>query len=415
MQFGLVGEKLSHSFSPEIHKKLGGYKYELCEVPRDRIDDFFRAREFLGLNVTIPYKETVIPHLDEISEAAREIGAVNTVVIRDGRLFGDNTDWIGMRDTLLRAGIGIKDKKVLICGSGGTSKTARYVAKTLGASEIFCLSRSEREGFITYEEACKAHLDADIIINTTPSGMFPNVSEAPIDISHFERLSGVFDAVFNPLKTNLVLEAQKRNIKAAGGLFMLVSQAAAASEIFTGSAVQSSLTEEIYSELKNKKENIVLTGMPSSGKTTVGKALSELLGRSFVDSDVLIKEKAGMEIPVIFEKYGEKYFRDLESAVIEELSSKQSLVIATGGGAVLREENVRALSRNGRLFFLDRSLEKLVSTDDRPLSKDREALEKRYNERMPVYRRTADVTVDGNGTVSETARLVAEAFKGEGK
>ncbi len=413
MQFGLVGEKLSHSFSPEIHKKLGNYKYELCEVARDRIDDFFREKGFSGLNVTIPYKETVIPHLDEISEAAREIGAVNTVAVRNGRLFGDNTDWIGMRDTLLRSQIEISGKKVLICGSGGTSKTARYVAKKLGASEIFCLSRADREGFITYEEAYSRHGDADVIINTTPSGMYPNIDGCPIDISRFEKLSGVFDAVFNPLRTNLVLEAKKRNIKAAGGLFMLVSQAAAASEIFTGVPVQSSLTEEIYNDLKNKKENIVLTGMPSSGKTSVGKAVSELFDRDFVDTDVSIVEKAGMEIPEIFEKYGEGYFRELESAVIEELSSRQSLVIATGGGAVLKNQNVHALCRNGRIFFLDRSLERLIATDDRPLSKDRAALEKRYNERMPVYKGVADVTVNGNGTVTETARLVEAAFKGE--
>lgn len=413
MQFGLVGEKLSHSFSPEIHKKLGDYKYELCEVPKDKIDDFFRAREFSGLNVTIPYKETVIPHLDQISDAAKGIGAVNTVVMRGGKLFGDNTDWIGMRDTLLRAGIEIGGKKVLICGSGGTSKTAYYVAKILGASEIICLSRSERKGFITYEEAYSFHSDAGVIINTTPSGMYPNVNECPIDISRFEKLSGVFDAVFNPLRTNLVLEAKKRNIKAAGGLFMLVSQAAAASEIFTDTPVQPSLTERIYNELKCKKENIVLVGMPSSGKTSVGKAVSELLGREFIDTDVLITEKAGMQIPEIFEKYGEKYFRELERDVIEELSPRQSLVIATGGGAVLKEENVHALLRNGRIFFLDRSLKKLTVTDDRPLSKDRESLEKRYNERMPVYKSVSDVTVDGNGTVMETARLVTELFKGD--
>ncbi len=401
--YGLVGEKLGHSFSPEIHGALGDYGYSLIEVPKNEIDSFFEKRDFSGINVTIPYKETVIPHLDEISDAAREIGAVNTVVNRGGKLWGYNTDCIGMREAIIRFGIEIKNKKVLVLGSGGTSKTAGYVAKTMGASEILFVSRREREGYITYEDALKDHGDAEVIINTTPSGMYPDVSGCPIDIERFEKLSGVFDAVFNPLRTNLVLKALAKNIPAAGGLYMLVSQAVHASMLFTGNDIPSEKTEEIYLKLKKQKENVVLVGMPSSGKTSVGTLIAEKLSREFLDTDVHVSETENMDIPSIFEKFGEEYFRDVESRSVEKLSSLSGVVIATGGGAVLRQKNVNALRRNGRIYFLDRSLSKLISTDDRPLSKDRESLERRYNERIDVYRAVADVRVDGDGSVSETA------------
>jgi len=411
IEYGLVGEKLGHSFSPEIHARLGDYKYELIEVPRDDIDEFFYEKQFAGLNVTIPYKETVIGHLDGIDEAAMAIGAVNTVVVRDGFLFGYNTDFLGMRDAMLRVGIDAKDKKVLILGSGGTSKTAKYVAGAMGASSVFCVSRKARERYITYEDAVRDHSDADIIINTTPSGMYPDVDGCPIDISAFENLSGVFDAVFNPLRTNLVLTAESRNIPAAGGLYMLVSQAAHASEIFTEKEVPAETIEEIYKKLKEEKENIVLSGMPSSGKTSVGKLLAEKLEREFFDTDALICEMEGMEIPEIFERFGETYFRDAESRAVKVLSEKTGAVIATGGGAILRAENVNALKRSGRIYFLDRPLSKLITTDDRPLSSDRKSLETRYAERIDIYRSTADVIIDGDGTVEETAEKVLEELR----
>lgn len=410
IKYGLVGERLSHSFSPEIHKALGGYEYGLIEISKEEVASFFKKREFSAVNVTIPYKETVIPLLDEISEAAREIGAVNTVINKDGRLFGYNTDCIGMMNAIFRVGIDIKDKKVLICGSGGTSKTALYVAKILGASEVYRLSRTERDGCITYEAAYNDHADAGIIINTTPLGMYPDLTGCPLDISRFEKLSGVFDAVFNPLRTNLVLSARERKIPADGGLFMLVSQAAKASELFLGCEIPSEKTEKVYRELFEKKENIVLVGMPSSGKTTVGNLISEATGRRSAGTDEVIRENEGTEIPEIFERYGEAYFRDCESRAVSEFSKIRGAVIATGGGAVLRDENVNNLRKNGRIYFIDRSLEKLICTSDRPLSKDREQLERLYRERIDIYRAVCDVIIDGDGTAEEVANTILKDF-----
>ena len=410
IEYGLVGERLGHSYSPEIHSMIADYKYELIEVPPSGIDAFFDERGFMGLNVTIPYKETVIPHLDEIDDAAREIGAVNTIVNRGGKLTGYNTDWIGMQMAMLRAGVLPSGKKVLICGTGGTSKTAAYVARQLGAKSAVFLSRSKKEGCSTYEEAASLHRDAGIIINATPCGMYPDDASSPIDISAFPELSGVFDAVFNPLKTNLVLDAAARGIPAAGGLFMLVAQAIAASEKFTGRVCSKGLHEKVYGDVLKNRENIVLTGMPSSGKSTVGAAIAKSLGRELVDTDALIFEAEGRSIPEIFASDGEDYFRDAESLAINKASQKQGVVIATGGGAVLRAQNVRALRRNGRIYFLDRSLEKLVATSDRPLSSDKGALEARYRERIDIYRCVCDAAIDSDGTVEEAAKSILEEF-----
>lgn len=417
MEYGLVGEKLGHSFSPEIHAGLADYKYELCEVPKDKIDEFFEKREFSGLNVTIPYKETVIPHLNFISDEAREIGAVNTVVNRDGKLYGYNTDFYGMKALAEKNGISMEGRKVLVAGNGGTSKTALYTAKACGAREVYRLSRRPAEGCITYEEALKNHTDAEIIINTTPAGMYPRLDgddSIALEPEKFPRLEGVIDAVFNPLRTNLVARAEKMGVRAVGGLYMLVAQAAYASEIFTGRKVDPALTDEIFTSLERAKENIVLSGMPACGKSCIGKKISRSLDREFFDTDEYIVKKAGKTIPEIFQEDGEAAFRDIESEVIKELSAKGGVVIATGGGAVLREENMLSLKRNGRIFFIDRSLEKLIVTDDRPLSSNRESLEKRYRERIDIYRSTADVTVDGDGEVYEVAGMIKkEFFKGK--
>ena len=412
IEFGLVGERLGHSFSPEIHSAFANYKYELIEISKDKIDLFFDAKEFKGLNVTIPYKETVIPHLDVIDDAAREIGAVNTVVVRSGKLYGYNTDYIGMRDAILRAGIEFANKKVLICGSGGTSKTAEYTARILGAKEIYRLSRKKTDGCITYDEVYSLHGNTDIIINATPVGMYPNEDGIPIDISKFKHLSGVFDAIFNPLCTRLVVEARRRGIKSSGGLYMLVAQAAAASEYFTGKAIDRQDVDRVYSSLLKSKLNIVLTGMPSSGKSTVGKALATALGKKFVDLDEMIVEKEGMPIPEIFEKFGEGYFRQSEMSTVKEAASLRGAVIATGGGAVKASENVDALMRNGRIYFLDRSLDKLISTPDRPLSSDRASLEARYLERIDIYNSACDVKIDSDGSISEAVASILNDFEG---
>ena len=390
MDYGLIGEKLSHSFSKEIHEQIFDYKYGIKEIPKDEIDAFMKAKDFRGINVTIPYKQTVIPYLDEISDRARKIGAVNTVYNKDGHLYGDNTDFSGMVALIRRNGIELEGRKVLILGSGGTSKTAFAAAEDMGAREIYRVSRSAKDGAISYEDALKNHTDAEIIINTTPCGMFPNTDSVPVDIDLFPRLEGVVDAVYNPIRTKLVVSALNRGIRATGGLYMLVAQAVFAGEIFTQTAVREEKTEGVYKNMLRAKENIVLTGMPGCGKSTIGKLVARELGMSFVDSDARIVEKAGRSIPEIFESVGEQGFRDIEEQVIAELSLLQNTVIATGGGAVLRQENVDGLRRNGRIYFLDRDIEFLVTTKDRPLSSDREMLRQRYNERYDIYRSTAD-------------------------
>ena len=404
--FGLVGEKLGHSRSPEIHRALSGKEYELIEVSRDCIDAFFDKKDFIGINVTIPYKQTVIPHLDFIDPVASEIGAVNTVVNRCGKLYGYNTDHEGMSAAIVRAGIDLSGKKVLILGTGGTSKTAEFVAKRGGAKEIVKVSRSARDGAVTYADAYDLHADADVIINTTPCGMYPNEGESPIDISRFPSLSGVFDAVYNPIRTRLVLDAARRGIPCSGGLYMLVYQAVRSSEYFNGTVFPDGTAEDIFAKLLKKLENVVLIGMPSSGKTTVGRLVSRLLGKEFFDTDALIESSEGKRIPDIFKERGEGYFRDAETRAVLDISARQSCVIATGGGAVLREENVDALKQNGRLYFLDRPLETLEATPDRPLCADRDALGKRFRERYGVYRSVCDKIIDSSGDAEEAAREI---------
>ncbi|MBP3895701.1 MAG: shikimate dehydrogenase [Mogibacterium sp.] len=397
MKYGLIGEKLGHSFSKEIHGKLGRYEYELKELAADELEAFIKGRDFEGINVTIPYKEAVIPLLDDIDEAAGAIGAVNTIVNKNGRLTGYNTDAFGMMSMLQMLGVDAEGKCVLIAGSGGTSKTAAYVAGKLGASEIKRISRNPRGDAISYEEAYKRYGHADILINTTPVGMFPNTDACPLDLSAFSRAECVTDVVYNPLNTRLVQEARERGIAAEGGLYMLVAQAVRAAELFTGDPVESGTTDLIYSELMMEKINIALIGMPGSGKTSIGRILAEKLEREFTDSDEEIIKEAGMDIAEIFERYGEKYFRDLEAEVIKKISLTGSKIIATGGGAVLRKENVEALRLNSVIVLLNRSLEELEPTSDRPLSDDIDKLRRLYEARMPIYRETADIITDPEG------------------
>lgn len=406
MEYGLIGERLGHSYSKEIHGYLADYEYELCEVGREDIDVFFEARDFKAVNVTIPYKETVIPHLHYIDEGAKAIGAVNTVVNKGGLLYGYNTDFFGLSALIKRIGVPLSEKKVIILGTGGTSKTAAAVARALGASEVIRASRSSKEDAVSYEELYEKHLDADYVINTTPVGMFPNTDGSPLDISRFFKLSGVADAIYNPLRTELVTEAIARGIPAEGGLYMLVAQAVRAVEFFLNVTLSEDKILEIYNKIKGRKENIVLIGMPASGKSTVGHLLSDMSERELVDTDALIVNRAGMEITEIFSKFGEAYFRDLESEVISEVSRRSELIIATGGGAVLRQENVKELKKNGRLFFIDRPLEKLIPTDSRPLSSDRESITKRYNERYGIYTAVCDERIDADKSAREVAEEI---------
>ena len=409
-QYGCIGKKLTHSFSKEIHAKLADYEYKLIELGEEEITPFFEKKDFAAINVTIPYKQTVIPNLDSISPIAERIGAVNTIVNKNGRLYGYNTDYYGMKALIGRVGIDLANKKVLILGTGGTSKTARVVAADLGAAEVFTVSRRKTEEFITYEEAVTAHTDTQVIINTTPVGMYPNCEDKPIDISCFPVLEGVIDAVYNPLRTNLVLDAQQRGLKAEGGLYMLVMQAVAAVEHFLETSIKKETAERVFVDIYASKENIVLTGMPGSGKSTVGKLL-DLDGFDFVDTDKELEKRCGCSIRSMIEEKGEPYFRNLESEVIREVSSNSCRILSTGGGAILREENVRCLKRNGKLFFLNAQLSRLQATASRPLSDTTEKLKQLYLERMSIYQETADVVVPDMATPQEEATYIISKRK----
>ena len=406
MMYGLIGEHLGHSFSAPIHEQISGEAYELREIAREDLDAFMRRKDFRAINVTIPYKQAVMPYLDEISETAREIGAVNTIVNRDGRLTGYNTDAEGLSCLLRRVCPEMKGRKTLVLGTGGTSRTAAYTARQLGAGPVLRVSRTAREDALTYEEAARDHRDAEIIINTTPAGMFPDTESMPLDPGLFPALKGVADAVYNPLRTRLVLAARARGIPAEGGLYMLTAQAVRAAELFRGTQYGGGLAERIWRRMTREKENIVLIGMPGSGKSALSRLLGEAFSRPVADTDAMIAEKAGTEIREIFRQHGEAYFRDLESAVIREAAARTGQIIATGGGAVLRPENVEALRRNGRLIWLDRPPEELTPTDDRPLADSREKIDGLYRTRRPIYEAVADERVPVAGSPEETARVI---------
>ena len=413
MKYGLIGEKLGHSFSKPIHEKIADYTYEIKEIAREELDAFMKAKDFLSINVTIPYKSAVIPYLDYIDEIAEKIGAVNTIVNRDGKLYGYNTDFSGMKMLIEKSGFDYEGRKVLVLGTGGTSKTAVAVAESLGAETVICVGRKNgiSENYTDYENVYTLHSDADYIINTTPLGMYPDCDSYALDISKFNCLNGVTDAVYNPLKTRLCQNAEKEGIKSETGLYMLVAQAVLAVEKFTGDSFDVKETaDRIYSEIMKEKMNIVLVGMPGSGKSTIGKALSEKLGKDFVDTDDIIRQEYG-DISLIFEKHGEAYFRDVESEAVKKAAFLNNTVIATGGGAILRDENVRRLRQNGKVFFLDRPLSDILPTDDRPLSKDREALKKRYEERYEKYKASADETIFVDGVVENSVSRIMEILK----
>ncbi len=411
MHYGCIGEHLKHSFSKEIHGLLGDYRYEIREIAPADLDAFLRAGDFMGINVTIPYKEKVIPYLSYIDKDAERIGAVNTVVNRDGKLYGYNTDFYGMRSLIEHLRINMKDQKVAVLGTGGTSKTARAVAESMGASCVLRVSRSAKEDAIDYDTLYRDHCDVGVIINTTPCGMYPNPNGVAVDISRFPRLIGVVDAVYNPLRPTLVLNAKQCGIPTEGGLYMLVAQAVRASEIFLDQVYPAETLERIYQKILRQKENIVLVGMPGSGKTTVGKLLAEQLGREFCDMDVCIQNTIQQPVSEYLAANGEPAFRDLEARVLaEQIAQRTSLVIATGGGAILRDENVAALRRNGRLYFLDRPIEDIQPTADRPLSSSVEALRKRYEERYGRYCAVADVHIDVNGSAENVADNIRKEY-----
>ena len=408
MKYGLIGESLSHSFSKIVHHKLGDYSYELCEIAPESLGSFMKERDFLGINVTIPYKEAVIPYLDYVDYSAKSIGAVNTVVNRDGKLYGYNTDYHGLRALFEYAGIDPIDKKAAILGAGATSKTAYAVLRHLGADMIITAGRKRRIGNMDYAELIEKHCDTEIIVNTTPLGMRPFITEAAVDLSYFHNLSGVIDVVYNPLNTTLVQQAKELGVRAETGLYMLIAQAVYASELFFDIKYPKDTIEKIHRQIKQDTENIVLIGMPASGKSTVGRILADRLGRRLIDTDELIEQRVGMTVREIFDTKGEEEFRRLEGEAIGSICKETSLIISTGGGAILRKENLSALRYNGKLFFIDRPLENLIPTDTRPLSSSREAIEARYNERYGIYCSVCDKRIDADCSPKEVADKILE-------
>ena len=396
IEYGLLGETLGHSFSPALHRAFGGYDYRLLPTPRDQLNELFAMRQFRGLNVTMPYKQAVIPLCDEIDERAAQIGAVNTVVNRNGRLVGYNTDIDGLLFMALRRGIELRGKKVLILGSGGTSRTATAAARECGAREIVIISRSGENNYNNLSR----HADAEIIINTTPVGMFPNCGRAPVDLSQFPMLTGVLDAVYNPLRTALFMQAERLGIPCSCGLPMLTAQAKRACELFTDMKLSDERTEEVLSALHRDLENIVLIGMPGCGKSTIAAALGEKTGRDVVDIDEMIAQRARLSTSEIISIHGEAYFRALESECIREVGARTGIIISTGGGCVTRVENYAPLHQNGFLVHLTRDLARLT-TDGRPLSQST-GLAALWEQRKDQYVAFADAVVDNNGTVEQT-------------
>lgn len=410
MKYGCIGEHLPHSFSKEIHAEIASYAYELKELTPEELPAFMAAKDFQGINVTIPYKQAVIPFLDHIDETAEAIGAVNTVINRSGELWGYNTDLFGLTRLLRRAKLDLSGRKVMILGTGGTSRTAAYAVQSLGARQILKVSRAAKAGAISYEEALSDHADAEIILNTTPCGMYPHPDAQPLSLKAFGRLQGVADVIYNPLRTRFILEARDLGLPAEGGLYMLVAQAVRASELFLDTAYPEDLTDRVYSRVLRRKENLVLIGMPGSGKTVVGHMLAEKTGLPFCDTDQLIVKKAGKPITEIFRDSGEQTFRDLESEVIRDLSLRGGMIVSTGGGAVLRPENVTALKQNGRLFWLDRDPDALIPTDDRPLADTADKIRTLYRERYPVYQSAADEIIPVHDVPEKIAKIILSAF-----
>ena len=400
MEYGLLGERLGHSFSPQIHRDLAGYDYQLLPTPPEAVEDLFARRAFQGLNVTIPYKRTVMPLCDEIDPRAAAIGAVNTVVNQNGRLTGYNTDIDGFLYMARRAGVDMAGKKVVILGSGGTSRTARAAAGELGAREIVTVSRHGEDNY----QNLSRHADAQVLVNTTPVGMYPNWGQSPVSLESFPALEGVLDVVYNPLRTALLLQAEERGLPRSCGLPMLVAQAKRAAELFTGQNIDDSRTEAVLHGLRRQLTSIVLIGMPGCGKTTVGRALAEKLGRTFVDLDEEIVRRAGTSIPEIFAREGEAGFRERESALVREFGERTGLVVSTGGGVVTRRENYIPLKQNGLLLHLRRDPAALP-TDGRPLSQAT-APEELWRRRAPLYAAFADGEIDNNGTLAGTLEQI---------
>ena len=406
MVYGLLGRTLRHSYSPQIHALLGDYEYRLFEVEPQDLEAFLKKREFGGINVTIPYKKDVLPYLSGISDNAKRIGAVNTIIVKeDGGLYGDNTDYDGFLCLVQKSGFQVKGKKALVLGTGGASLPISAVLSDLGAREVVFISRSGENNY----QNLSRHADADLIVNTTPVGMYPNNLKAPLPLSEFPNLSGVLDIVYNPQKTKLILDAERLGIPAFSGLLMLVAQGKRAAELFLGHDIPDSETDRIFKKLSTEMQNIVLVGMPGCGKTTVGKALAEQLDRPFFDADEEILKRTGKSAEAWIEACGEAVFRQKETEVLESLCKQSGTVIATGGGAVTVPENADILRQNSIVFFINRDVSALP-VEGRPLSKAT-ALSEMYEVRLPLYRSVCDYEIAADGSVEAVVRRILEELQ----
>ena len=388
---GLIGEKLGHSYSKMIHGKFADYDYELLEVKEDEIESLLKSGEYSGFNVTIPYKKTVMKYCDELSELAEEIGSVNTIVCQEnGRIKGYNTDAYGFEYLLTVNNIDVHGAKCMVLGSGGASLTVQAVLKKLGAKEVVVISRAGENNYSNIEK----HFDSEIIVNTTPVGMYPDNGRTPVELSEFGNCKGVLDLIYNPNRTKLILDAFALGIPASGGLEMLVAQAKRASELFTGNTISMEEMEDVTKEIRNDTLNTILIGMPGAGKSYIGKEIARRTGRKFVDTDDVIVEREGMTIPEIFDKKGETYFRKVETQVLEEVCKQTGLVIAAGGGIVTRKANYNIIRQNGMVIWVKRNLD-MLETEGRPLSKTNSA-EKLFEERKDAYKSWSDYFINNN-------------------
>lgn len=405
MQCGLLGRKLGHSYSPQIHGQLASYDYSLFEKEPEELEGFLKNGNFVGLNVTIPYKKDVIPFLDQLSPVARRLGAVNTIVRRgDGSLVGHNTDYFGFRYLVQQSGLDVCGKKVLVLGSGGASNTAVAALQELGA-RVVIISRSGENNYGNLH----LHADASVIVNTTPVGMYPNTGVSPIDLGCFPQLEGVLDVVYNPARTQILLDAENRGLVAMNGLWMLVAQAKESAEWFSGETIPDSRIVQIHAALRAQMENIILVGMPGCGKTTIGRLLARETGKQFVDADEALEARVGRKITDIIPTDGEAAFRCLETETLAELGKQSGFVIATGGGCVTQERNYPLLHQNGTILWLTRALDKLP-TEGRPLSQTGK-LQQMLATRQPMYRRFADAVIENDGTVEETLAQIRAALE----